>query len=58
MLEPSPTMRRIDHPIYGEIITSKYEIIRFLQDYMNIGYNAALVMYMYSTRSKGTYTEY
>ena len=49
----SPEVRLLEHKLYGSIITSKYNIVRFFQDNAPVCYNAALAMYMYSTREVG-----
>lgn len=55
----SPSLRLIPHPVYGGIVTSNHDIIRFTQGWLPVCYNAALATYMYSTQSSGgTYTEY
>lgn len=50
----APSFKLIEHAIFGSIITSRHNIVRFYQDGLPICYNAAMAMYMHSTQPAGT----
>lgn len=50
----APNFKLIEHGLFGSIITSRHNIVRFYQDGLPLCYNAAMAMYMHSTQPAGT----